>query len=333
MAEARIEQEKILEKGVEEHLWDFLSRSSYAARGGIITDLDGTVVHEEAGRVYIPPAVEVALKKLYDLGRPLVINTMRFPLSVMRTFGESWYALSNAPIPTITLNGSQLGFVTKTASNELTFEELTAFPLAEREVENVSDKVQGLLGQNLNDLLVFYYPRDWRKGEIIWTPVPENVEHVKKKYLSASLVTGSAFASLREAMLSEDICMIFLLIEAPEDKRMAYQHTKPRNFFTHTGVDKLFGAKMMAEKLELDLTHSIGAGDTLMDIFLSGVGLSVIVGGQELPFQGSFGTLRLKNAFELGDLLFRLAELQCEAGPLDPEPLEAKVEEVRGETQ
>ena len=28
---------------------------------------------------------------------------------------------------------------------------------------------------------------------------------------------------------------------------MAYQHTKRSNFFTHKGVDKLFGARTMAD--------------------------------------------------------------------------------------
>jgi hypothetical protein len=66
--------------------------------------------------------------------------------------------------------------------------------------------------------------------------------------------------------------MIFLLLDVPEDKPMVYQHTKPRNFFVHDGVDKLFGS---AEKLELDLANSIDASDMLMDVFLKGTGLSI----------------------------------------------------------
>ena len=95
----------ILAEGVEEHLRQFLRQSAYAAQGGVMTDLDGTIVHEEGGRVYIPAPVEVALKEFYDLGRPLILNTLRFPLSVIRTFGKEWYAIANAPIPTVTLNG------------------------------------------------------------------------------------------------------------------------------------------------------------------------------------------------------------------------------------
>jgi hydroxymethylpyrimidine pyrophosphatase-like HAD family hydrolase len=323
----------IVDSKVEEQVRDFLSRSTYRRQGGIITDLDGTIVHEDQGRIYLPPPVQYALKELYNLGRPLIINSLRFPLSVIRTFGKEWYEISNAPIPTVSLNGSQHGFIIKNANGDLEFEELAAFPLTPEEVDETLQGVKLLLEDGIRDLLVFYYPRDWRMGEIIWTPVPEKVAEVKNKYLSASSVTATKFDKVRDLMRAEEICMIFLLVDVPEDRRMAYQHAKPRNFFTHEGVDKLFGAKSIAEKLELDLAHSVGAGDTWMDSFLSGVGLSVIVGRQDLPFQGSFGTLRLNNAFELGDLLFRLAELQREAGPLDTEPLEAKVEDARGETQ
>jgi hydroxymethylpyrimidine pyrophosphatase-like HAD family hydrolase len=272
--------------------------------------LDGTVVHEEQGRIYIPKPVEFALKELYDLGRPLILNTLRFPLSVIRTFGKDWYSISNSPIPTVTLNGSQLGFVTKTAQDELTFEEIAAFPLKAEEIDDVLDGVKGLLDGGINDILVFYYPRDWRMGEIIWTPVPEKVQPVKEKYTSASSVTAVEFAKLREQLHAEKLCMIFLLVNVPHDKLMAYQHTKRGNFYTREGVDKLFGAQSIAAKLGIDLSHSLGAGDTEMDNFLRGVGLAVIVGGRELGFSGSLQTIKLKTSFELGDLLFRWAELQ-----------------------
>jgi hydroxymethylpyrimidine pyrophosphatase-like HAD family hydrolase len=173
--------------------------------------------------------------------------------------------------------------------------------------------VQGLLDGGINDVLVFYYPRDWRMGEIIWTPVPEKVQPVKEKYRSASAVTAVEFAKLREQMRSEEICMIFLLINAPQDRLMAYQHTKRSNFFTRRGVDKLFGAQAIATRLGIDLAHSIGAGDAETDRFLNGVGLAILVGNHDLEFRGSFQTLKLKNQFELGDLLFRLADLQREA--------------------
>jgi hypothetical protein len=103
--------------------------------------------------------------------------------------------------------------------------------------------------------------------------------------------------------------MMFLLLNVAEETLMAYQHTRRNNFFTHRGVDKLFGAQRIAELLQFDLAASIGAGDTELDRFLNGVGLAVLVGGLPLDFHGVLGTVRLKSSFELGDLLFETAAL------------------------
>ena len=297
---------------VNDQLREFLRRSDFASRGGVVTDLDGTAVHEDRGRIYIPEPVEFGLKRLHDLGRPFVLNSLRFPLSVLRTFGREWYGISNAPIPTVSLNGSLIGHVVKTDEDELAFQEIEAFPLKAEEVDEVLQGVAGLLDGGVKDILVFYYPRDWRVGEVIWTPVPEKVIHVKEKYTSASAVTSVEFPKLREQMRAEEVCMIFLLIEAPEDTLMAYQHTKRSNFFTREGVDKLFGSKRIAAHLGVELRHSMGAGDTEMDRFLSGVGLAVHVGPLDLEYKGVLQTIKLKNSFELGELLFRVAELQQE---------------------
>ena len=297
---------------VDELLKQFVRKSRFAATGGVITDLDGTAVHEEQGRIYIPEPVEFGLKKIYELGQPVVLNSLRFPLSVMRTFGKEWLAIANAPIPVVSMNGSQLGFVTRDEKDELCFEEITAFPLAATEIDEVLEGVQGLLDGDVREILLFYYPRDWRMGEIIWTPVAEKVIHVKEKYRSASSVTAVEFAKLREQLQSEEICMIFLLIERSADDLMAYQHSKPSSFFTRKGVDKLYGSQQIARKLGFDLAHSIGAGDTPMDSFLNGVGLAVQVGNFNLEFKGLQATIKLKNSFELGDFLFRLAELRQE---------------------
>ena len=245
----------------------------------------------------------------YESGRPLILNSLRFPLSVIRTFGQDWYKLSNAPIPTVTLNGSLMGFIKKASESELVFEEAVAFPLTADEIREALKGVKGLLDGGIKNILVFYYPRDWRIGEVIWTPVPENIIYVKEKYLSASAVTAVEFPKLEEQMLAEDICMIFLLIDAPEDQLMAYQHTKRSNFITHKDVDKLSGAHAMAEVLGVELRQSLGAGDTELDNFLEGVGLASIVGNKELKFRGQVETVRLKNSHELGDLLFRAAAL------------------------
>jgi hydroxymethylpyrimidine pyrophosphatase-like HAD family hydrolase len=299
----------VINAEAETKLQHFIEQSSFATSGLVITDLDGTAVHEFQGKIQIPKEVELGLMRHYERGRPLVLNSLRFPLSVIRTFGQDWYKLSNAPIPTVTLNGSLLGLVKKTDEDELIFEETAAFPLTKDEILEALKGVEGLINGGIKSILVFYYPRDWRIGEVIWTPVPENTTAVKEKYLSASAVTAVEFPKLQEQMLAEEVCMIFLLIEAPEDQLMAYQHTKRSNFITHKGVDKLFGARAMADLFKCDLRDSLGAGDTELDTFLAGVGLALLVGNNELAFRGLVETIKLNNSSELGSLLFRAAEL------------------------
>lgn len=297
---------------VEEALKRFYRESRFAEVGGVVTDLDGTAVHEEHGRISIPEPVEFGLKAIYETGRPVVINSLRFPLSVMRTFGKEWLVIAGAPIPTVSMNGSQIGYVTRDERGELCFEEIDAFPLEPERIDNVLSGVQKLLDDGIREVLLFYYPRDWRKGEIIWTPIAEKVLHVKEKYRSASAVTAVELETLREELHSEEICMIFLLIERPADDLMAYQHSRPSNFFTREGVNKLTGTEAIAGHLGIDLRHSVAAGDTPMDSFLSGAGLAVHVGGFNLDFRGLHSTVKLGNSFELGDFLFRLAGLQRE---------------------
>lgn len=136
-----------------------VQQSSFATAGGVITDLDGTALHEDQGRIYIPKPVELGFKQLHDLGRPFVLNSLRFPLSVLRTFGREWYNVSNSPIPAVTLNGSLLGYVTKNDANEMLFEEMAAFPLSTAEVDGVLDSVEELLEGGVKDVLLFYIPR------------------------------------------------------------------------------------------------------------------------------------------------------------------------------
>jgi len=68
-------------------LKDFIEASSFRTKGAVITDLDGTAVHEFQGKIVIPKEVEYALLHHYRSGRPVVLNSLRFPLSVFRTFG------------------------------------------------------------------------------------------------------------------------------------------------------------------------------------------------------------------------------------------------------
>jgi hydroxymethylpyrimidine pyrophosphatase-like HAD family hydrolase len=289
----------------------FLYESDFLDSGGVITDIDGTAVHEFDGRVYIPEPVEFGLKALYDRGRPVVLNSLRFPLSVMRTFGKEWLAISGSRIPVISMNGSQLGYVGFDENEDLCFDEMIAFPLSSNEIDAVLAGVDALLADDIRDLLLFYYPRDWRMGEIIWTPIAEKVDHVKQKYVSASAVTAVEASRLAEDLHRDEICMIFLLIERPADDLMAYQHSRPSSFFTAKGVDKLSGTRVMSDRLGFQLDHSVGAGDTAMDNFLSGVGLSIHV-GRELEFRGTRSTERVADSLQLGDLLFRLAGVRAE---------------------
>ena len=277
--------------------------------GGVITDLDGTALHEDQGKIFIPKTVELGYKRLLDLGRPFVLNTLRFPQSVLRTFGRDWYRVSNAPIPTVTLNGSLLGYVTQDQGGEMSFQEIAGYPLSHQEIDQTLDGVEGLLENGLKEILVFYYPRDWRVGEVIWTPVADEVMAVKAKYVSASSITAVEIGKLRDQLHAEEICMIFLLLNIAKEKLMAYQHTRRDNFVTHANVDKLFGAQRMAEFLKFDLAASIGAGDTELDRFLAGVGLAVLVGNLPLPFRGMAATIRLADSSELGELLFEVADL------------------------
>jgi hydroxymethylpyrimidine pyrophosphatase-like HAD family hydrolase len=128
-----------LDQNIINSLRKFVNTSSFAKSGGVVTDLDGTALHELEGNIYLPKPVELGFKTLHDLGRPFLLNTLRFPLSVLRTFGRDWYGVSNSPIPTVTLNGSLLGYVTRTEEDEMAFEEIAAFPLNADEIDKVLD--------------------------------------------------------------------------------------------------------------------------------------------------------------------------------------------------
>lgn len=292
------------------HLQHFFNHSKFDECGGLITDLDGTAIHEFEGRYSIPQSVQLGLDKIYDLGRPIILNTLRFPLSVIRTFGKEWYKISNAPIPTVLLNGSQLGYIMQNNEGKFLYNEIDAFPLEPNEIAEVLQIVTSFIKNNDLDLLVFYYPRDWEQGEIIWTPLTDKTETVQKKYVSASKVYSSSLENLQSDLHEQEICMIFLLIDVPQDRLMAYQHTKRNNFFTHKGVDKDFGAQQIANHLQFELKHSIGAGDSEMDSFLRSVGLAIHVGNPLLTYEGLLPPIKVKNSSEFGEILFELAAMQ-----------------------
>ena len=297
------------DEAVHTALSDFVSRSDFARSGCIITDLDGTALHEDQGKILIPEPVEFGFRRLHGLGRPFILNSLRFPLSILRTFGREWYTISSSPIPAVTLNGSLLGHVVQDSAGEMLFEELDAFPLSGEEIDRAVDVIEQLVAEDVKEALLFYYPRDWRIGEVIWTPVAERIITVRNKYVSASSVTAVELPKLREQLHAEDVCMMLLLIDLPQDRLMAYQHTNRSSFVTRAGVDKLFGARRMAELLHVELASSVGAGDTDMDRFLSGVGLAVLVGPLPLDYRGILGTVRLKTSMEFGQMLFDLAAM------------------------
>jgi hypothetical protein len=281
----------------------FLSSGRFARHGAVITDLDGTAVLEREGRIYLPPEVELGLQRVHALGRPVIVNTLRFPLSVIRVFGDEWHRATGTDLPLVSMKGSQIGRIVTSASGETSFEEWHATALLESEIAEVMKGVRGLVDSGVDDLLVFRYPRDWRQGERIWTPDPSRTEHVARKYLSASAVESGEVAQLEAALLAEQHCMVFLLVDAPADRLMAYQHTQTTSFFTHAGVCKRTGAEDMARHLGIDLDASIGAGDAPPDDFLSACGFAIIVGNNSVDYRGIEQTVRVSGIPALGELL------------------------------
>jgi hypothetical protein len=283
------------------------------ARGMLALDLDGTALLEDRGKVFISSSVEKGVKALHDLRLPVVVNTLRFPLSVIRTIGEAWYQIADVPILTVLLNGSVLGYI-KCASGELIYEELAAFPLHAEELQSLVTGIRQLIAAGIEDMLLFYYTRDWKAGETVWTPSEARVPGLQAKYVSASRVLSGSADLLQDWLSESEICMASLLIDRPEDTLMAYQHSKRNSFFTRKGVDKASGIREIAKRFDLSLTDSFGAGDTEMDTFLSEVGFAVIVGGAPLPYRGTVDTLRVDSPLELGEVIGHLAEMAAHEG-------------------
>jgi hydroxymethylpyrimidine pyrophosphatase-like HAD family hydrolase len=286
----------------------FLRESRFAERGAVMTDLDGTAVHEIDGRVLLSRSVELGLQQVHAAGHEVLINTLRFPQSIMRAFGADWRRASGSDTTAVTLKGSLIGRIVQTQRGELAFEEIQAFPLSAEEIEEVVQGVRGLCEQGASELLVFHYPRRWQQGELIWTPDPQRIAHVQGKYRSASRVFSGGVEVLEAALHAEPHCMLFLLIDAPQDRLMSYQHTERARFVTHQGIDKRAGALALAASLGLALADSVGAGDADTDTFLDEVGLAAIVGNQDVAFKGRFDTVRLPDAPAFGEMLLAIAE-------------------------
>src|ERR1043166_9865238 len=169
-------------------------------------DLDGTALLEDQGKVFISSSVEKGVKELYKLKVPIVLNTLRFPLSVMNTVGEAWCKIADVPILTVLLNGSVLGYV-KCEDGELHYDEIAAYPLSSSEIKAMLEGINQLTKSGIDDLLLFFYSRDWREGETLWTPCAEKVQGLKQKYVSASKVFSCSPNELSEELLKREICM------------------------------------------------------------------------------------------------------------------------------
>jgi hydroxymethylpyrimidine pyrophosphatase-like HAD family hydrolase len=272
-------------------------------------DLDGTALLEDHGKVFISSSVEKGVRAIHDFQIPVVLNTLRFPLSVINTVGDAWYQIADVPILTVLLNGSVLGYIKCAEDGELHYEELAAFPLTPAEIASMLNGVNQLIADHIDDLLVFYYSRNWREGETLWTPKPDRVAALQKKFVSASRVFSGSVEQLSEEMLRREICMASLFIDRPLDTLMAYQHSRRNSFFTTQGVNKASGLREVAERINRSCNQALGAGDTEMDTFLSEVGFAVIVGEAKLPYRGRSETIRVSTPQELGDLMIAFADL------------------------
>jgi hydroxymethylpyrimidine pyrophosphatase-like HAD family hydrolase len=286
----------------------FMRDSRFAERGAVMTDLDGTAVHEFEGRVILSKSVELGLERVHATGREVLINTMRFPRSIMQAFGAEWRRASGSDMLVVSLKGSLVGRIAATESGELAFEEIESFTLTAEELAEVLIGVRGLCEQGVEELLVFFYPRDWRQGELIWTPDAQRIAQVQAKFRSASRVFSGDIESLAAALHAQPQCLLLLLIDAPQDRLMAYQHTERARFVTHRGVDKRHGALSLAASLGVSLADSVGAGDSEIDNFLDEVGLAAIVGNQDVGFKGRYETVRLPDAPAFGEMLLAIAD-------------------------
>src|SRR5262249_47633336 len=150
-----------------------------------------TALLEDHGKVFISSSVEKAVKAIHDLNIPLVLNTLRFPLSVINTVGHAWYEIAEAPILTVLLNGSVLGYI-KSDDDHLHYEEIVAYPLNHTELAMVLESLTQLEQTGVDDLLLFFYSRDWREGETLWTPKAERIPELKQKFVSASRVLSGS---------------------------------------------------------------------------------------------------------------------------------------------
>ncbi|QMU27098.1 HAD hydrolase family protein [Adhaeribacter radiodurans] len=286
---------------------NFISQPTFRQHGGLLTDLDGTIVLQRNGKFIIPLEVQTGLNKLYQRNCPIILNTIRFPLSIIKTFAAVLYPLAQKPIPVISLNGSQWGYISLGENQEYRFTEAGAQPLKQADIQSCLANIQLLVQQQVPDIAVFYYPRDWTKGEIIWTSVETQVGEIAQSYPSASHVYSSSLAILENHLKAEDISMIFLLVKK-DHLAGTFLQRNFQDFYTSTGVNKLTGAHAFVNQLGRTLKQFIGAGDTPMDVFLQETGAVIKVGNLPLDFECSGPLLPIETVPEMGEVFTQIAE-------------------------
>src|SRR5687768_8103508 len=218
---------------VQDAVWfDELRRfagGTNVSKSFLVLDLDGTALLEDKGKIFISSSVEKGVKSIHDHKMPVILNTLRFPVSVLTTVGEAWYQIADVPILTVLLNGSMSGYIVR-ANGKLEYEELMSFPLNESEILKMLDGIDELIEAKVTDVVLFVYSVDWRAAKTVWTPHADRVEALKLKYRSASRVIAGTLTELRQELLGQEICMACLFIDRPADMLMAYQHTKRNSF-------------------------------------------------------------------------------------------------------
>jgi hypothetical protein len=237
-----------------------------------------------------------------------VLNTLRFPLNVIETFGREWYDVSGAPLPLVALNGSAIGYLHESANGAIAFEPFSITPVRPAICEDLIGDLERLVSSGVDDVALFYYPTDWREGERLWTPVEDRQAALMQRFASAHGISSMSLEALASTLVACEPTLLFVAVEASHDDLMAYQHARPNQFVTADGVDKAGGAAIAAQRLGFELSASVGAGDTLMDTFLSSVGLALRVGNPTLPYHGRHATVDLTDSLAMGEFCFRLAD-------------------------
>lgn len=300
-------------------LMSFLDRADFG-RGALFLDLDGVVLLEVDGRLSISGTAERGIAEVVRLGRPVVMNSLRCPQAIISKIGHEWMSQYGKEIPAILLNGSSIGRFVK-VNDDLEWQEDAAFPILEEEIDDFIRGVEDLIDGGIRDMLVFFYPRDWREREIIWTPGTAHAQQKQAEYGSIARVVSWTVAELRQRMKEAETCMIFQHIDRPKEILRSYLHQDPMSFFTRKAgmrIDKASGMQEWSARNGVSPEDSIGAGDTDMDVFLSKTGLAVIVEEERrlehekrmpLRFRGVHETIWVHDPHETGELILLLAEL------------------------